>query len=130
MLNLSRGPRIARWSFGVGQIASVRAKATRAHRRSRGRAKENTSERRLRASGAAHFTQMQTNTSNLSQGSLMHICRTTGYRWATKGLTMVLTFDRRKAGRIVQDDTWPGMWRLDLGQGQLSDMLNLSRANS
>jgi hypothetical protein len=58
----------------------------------------------------------------------MHICKTTAHRWTMKGRTMVLTIDRRKAARIVRDDTYASIWRIDLGDGHLSDMLNLSRA--
>lgn len=58
----------------------------------------------------------------------MNISKPCAHRWTTKGRTMVLTLERRQAVRIVQDDTYPAMWRVDLGNGRVSDALNLSRA--
>jgi hypothetical protein len=39
-----------------------------------------------------------------------------------------LIFRRRVVASIVPDSKWPQMWRVSLPNGQLSDMVNLSRA--
>jgi len=39
-----------------------------------------------------------------------------------------LYFGRRKLAEVVPDDRWSGMWRVKLPNGQLSDMVNLTRA--
>jgi len=41
--------------------------------------------------------------------------------------TTITTTTRIPTG-IVADERWPGMYRLKLGRGQLSEMLNLARA--
>ena len=38
-----------------------------------------------------------------------------------------LIFRRRVVASIVPDSKWPQMWRVSLPNGQLSDMVNLSR---
>ena len=35
---------------------------------------------------------------------------------------------KRKAGSIVEDDRYPGMWRVRMSDGSLSDMVNRTRA--
>jgi hypothetical protein len=39
-----------------------------------------------------------------------------------------LKLDRRELARIVADANWPNMWRVQLPDGQLTDMLNRTRA--
>ena len=39
-----------------------------------------------------------------------------------------LQLGRRVLARIEPDATWPGMWRVRLPDGRLTDMVNISRA--
>ncbi len=46
------------------------------------------------------------------------------YRWCGDELII----GSRVVAKVVPDATCSGMWRVDLGDGRLSDMVNLSRA--
>jgi hypothetical protein len=48
--------------------------------------------------------------------------------WQRAGADWVLLHKRRRMGRVVPDDEHPGMYRLALSRGRLSDMANLSWA--
>ena len=50
------------------------------------------------------------------------------YHWRTDGARLELLAGRRVVAKVVSDLTYLGMWRIDLGDGVLSDMVNLSRA--
>jgi hypothetical protein len=43
-----------------------------------------------------------------------------------------MTLRQRKGGRVMAtiepDSTWPGMWRVRMPDGHLTDMVNLTRA--
>jgi len=39
-----------------------------------------------------------------------------------------LYYGNRKLAQVVQDAHWPGMWRVKLPRGELSDLVNLTRA--
>jgi hypothetical protein len=47
---------------------------------------------------------------------------------ATKPLFVTLRRPKALSKPIVPDAQWPGMYRLSLPQGSLSDMVNLTRA--
>jgi len=46
--------------------------------------------------------------------------------WRRNGNDWVLFDGRRRFGRVVPDQKYPGMWRSVKSRGQLSDMANLS----
>lgn len=51
--------------------------------------------------------------------------------WEREGEDWVLLLDGKKLGKapkLVQDSTYPGMWRLEWPNGSRSDMVNLTRA--
>jgi hypothetical protein len=49
-------------------------------------------------------------------------------RWHRDGAAWVLMHKRRRMGRVVPDEKYPGMYRVALSAGRLSDMANLSWA--
>lgn len=50
--------------------------------------------------------------------------------WQRDGSGWVLLAGRRRRGRVVPDQKYPGMWRSVKFRGQLSDMSNLSWAKN
>src|SRR5262249_60495997 len=50
--------------------------------------------------------------------------------WRKAGTGWRLFADRRRFGEIVPDAKYPGMWRVKLSGGRLSDMTNLSWARN
>jgi hypothetical protein len=40
----------------------------------------------------------------------------------------VLKLERREVAQVVPDAKWPGMWRVCLPDGRLTDMVNRTRA--
>jgi hypothetical protein len=50
--------------------------------------------------------------------------------WRRDGDGWLLVFGRRRFGRVVPDQKYPGMWRSVKPGGQLSDMANLSWAKN
>jgi hypothetical protein len=50
--------------------------------------------------------------------------------WRRDGTGWLLLADRRRFGRAVPDPDHAGMWRSTLGRGELSDMVNLTRAKN
>jgi hypothetical protein len=50
------------------------------------------------------------------------------YQWRTDGGRWELTMAGQVVAKVVPDATHAGMWRIDLGDGVLSDMVNLPRA--
>jgi hypothetical protein len=42
--------------------------------------------------------------------------------------TMTLFIGRRRSLRVVRDKAYPAMWRVELPDGTLTDMVNLTRA--
>jgi len=66
-----------------------------------------------------------------------HVCNAARARRATRGAlepapgisaTSRLSVTRNLGPRIVADEHWPGMYRVRLSDGSLSDMTNLTRA--
>jgi hypothetical protein len=56
-------------------------------------------------------------------------CRNTHtYHWRTNGSRWELVTAGRVVGKVVSDGVYVGIWRIDLGDGALSDMVNLTRA--
>ena len=53
---------------------------------------------------------------------------TNTYHWRTGGSRWELVSARRVVAKVVPDAVYAGMWRIDLGDGALSDMVNLTRA--
>jgi hypothetical protein len=50
------------------------------------------------------------------------------YHWRTDGSRWELFMADRVVAKVVADVVYPKMWSIDLGDGTLSDMINLSRA--
>jgi hypothetical protein len=50
------------------------------------------------------------------------------YEWRQTGQTWELTTAGQTVAQVVPDEKYPGMWRVDLGDDPLSDMVNLTRA--
>jgi hypothetical protein len=50
------------------------------------------------------------------------------FRLATRWVSRELHCGRQVVATIEPDDVWPKMWRVRLPNGQLSDMVNLTRA--
>ena len=48
--------------------------------------------------------------------------------WRTNGSRWELVTAGRVVAKVVPDAVYAGMWRIDLGDGALSDMVNLTRA--
>jgi hypothetical protein len=47
-------------------------------------------------------------------------------QWKRDAADWVLFCNRRRMGRVVPDSKYPGMYRIALSRGRLSDMANLS----
>jgi hypothetical protein len=50
------------------------------------------------------------------------------YRWRKNGVRWELLAESRVVAKLAPDEMYAGMRRIDLGDGALSDMVNLSRA--
>jgi hypothetical protein len=50
------------------------------------------------------------------------------WRTGSDGLTLHHGQARKLLARIVPDQTWPGMFRIEFPDGRISDMVNLTRA--
>jgi hypothetical protein len=50
------------------------------------------------------------------------------HHWRTNGSRWELVTAGRVVGKVVSGAVYAGMWRIDLGDGALSDMVNVSRA--
>ena len=53
---------------------------------------------------------------------------TNTYHWRTNSSRWELVTAGRVVAKVVPDAVYAGMWRIDLGDGALSDMVNLTRA--
>ena len=51
-------------------------------------------------------------------------------QWKRDGADWVLLCQRRRMGRVIPDSKYPGMYRIKLSHGRLSDMANLSWAKN
>jgi hypothetical protein len=51
-------------------------------------------------------------------------------QWKRDGADWILFCQRRRMGRVVPDDKYPGMYRIALTRGRLSDIANLSWAKN
>jgi hypothetical protein len=56
--------------------------------------------------------------------------RASGLQWKQSGSDWILYSGRRRMGRVVPDEKYPGMWRSVKSGGRLSDMANLSWAKN
>ena len=63
-------------------------------------------------------------------GCCIEIERHEMLRWKRDATGWRLFGGKRSFGRVVPDQKWPGMWRVVLHNGRLSDMANLSRARN
>ncbi len=59
---------------------------------------------------------------------LPFIHHSTRYQWRTNGARWELLAAGRVVARVLRDGTHAGMFHIDLGDGVLSDMVNLPRA--
>ena len=50
--------------------------------------------------------------------------------WKRDGMDWILLSGRRRFGRVIPDNKYPGMWRSTLSGGRLSDMANLAWAKN
>jgi hypothetical protein len=50
------------------------------------------------------------------------------YEWRQTGQSWELTTAGQTVAQVAPDEKYPGMWRADLGDDPLSDMVNLTRA--
>jgi hypothetical protein len=59
--------------------------------------------------------------------TLMHVCSRRNLVWDDKQVRLY-SIRGRVLAAIEPDREWPGMWRVRMPDGRLTDMLNLSRA--
>lgn len=60
----------------------------------------------------------------------MGVAMTLRPKWQRDGENWILVLRRRRFGRVVPDQKYPGMWRPLRLDGQLGDMANLSWAKN
>jgi hypothetical protein len=51
-------------------------------------------------------------------------------QWKRDGAAWILFYNKRRIGKVVPDDQWPGMFRSTKAGGRLSDMANATWSKS
>ena len=65
---------------------------------------------------------------DLASGVEFEMSTTKALTWRRDGVNWLLFSGKRRMGRVVPDLKWPGMWRVRMPDGWVSDMTNLARA--